>query len=219
MLQKLKLTAVSLLLIAAVGVPLLSAPSALAASAGTCFYHGPGGNKTESCKNLGITTGMKDNSGKAVSYSNCYEVDATTSSSTIIHVDCTTQKAVDGSGSNGCVVGNEAACSVNQSNCSTTGVVVEHCADQAVSGGGCTTTTNCDIITKYVSPLVELLAAGVGVAVVISIVIGGIQYGSSGGDPQKVTAAKNRIRNAIVALIAFIFLFALLNFLIPGGLL
>lgn len=76
---------------------------------------------------------------------------------------------------------------------------------------------NCDLVTKYINPLVNFLIALVGIAVVISIVIGGIQYGSSGGDPQKVTAAKNRIRNSLVALVTFIFLFAILNFLIPGG--
>jgi hypothetical protein len=74
-------------------------------------------------------------------------------------------------------------------------------------------------VQGYINPFINFLAALVGVAVVISIVIGGIQYSSSGGDPAKAAAAKNRIRNAIVALVAFFFLYALLNFLIPGGLL
>lgn len=84
-------------------------------------------------------------------------------------------------------------------------------------GGNCMDITKCDFVKKYVDPFVAFMAALVGVAVVISIVIGGIQYGSSGGDPSKVTAAKNRIRNSIVALITFFFLFAILNFLMPGG--
>lgn len=86
------------------------------------------------------------------------------------------------------------------------------------SGGNCSTLSKCDLITKYINPLINFLAALVGIAVVISIIIGGIQYGSSAGDPQKVSAAKNRIRNAIVALVTFMFLYALLNFLMPGGL-
>ncbi len=91
--------------------------------------------------------------------------------------------------------------------------------DAAAASGNCSASTSqCDLISQYIQPLVNLLAALVGVAVVISIIIGGIQYGSSAGDPQKVSAAKNRIRNAIIALITFIFLYALLNFLIPGGL-
>ena len=92
--------------------------------------------------------------------------------------------------------------------------------DAAVAGGNCKDVTNgCDLISNYIQPFINFLAAFVGVAVVISIVIGGIQYGSSGGDPQKVTAAKSRIRNSIIALITFVFLLSLLNFLIPGGLL
>lgn len=84
--------------------------------------------------------------------------------------------------------------------------------------GNCMNLNNCDLITKYVDPLINFLAAFAGVAVVISIVVGGIQYSSSGGDPAKASAAKNRIRNAVIALITFILLYTLLNFLIPGGL-
>ena len=93
----------------------------------------------------------------------------------------------------------------------------------AASSGGeqpgpCNNLTQCTLIYSYVDPLIDFLAALVGVAVVISIVIGGIQYSSSGGDPSKVSAAKSRIRNAIVALVTFLLLYAILNFLIPGGL-
>ena len=90
--------------------------------------------------------------------------------------------------------------------------------DPALSSGNCKSAGHCDLITQYVNPFVNFLAALVGVAVVISIIVGGIQYGSSAGDPQKVTMAKNRIRNALIALLTFLFLYALLNFLIPGGL-
>jgi hypothetical protein len=94
---------------------------------------------------------------------------------------------------------------------------VSQCPADAQDQGNCAKISNCDLITTYINPFVRLLSAIVGVAVVISIVIGGIQYSSSGGDSSKVTAAKNRIRNSIVALVTYIFLFALLNFLIPGG--
>ncbi len=94
--------------------------------------------------------------------------------------------------------------------------------DPAADSNSCkqvpVTASNCDLISKYLNPFINTLAALVGVAVVIAIVIGAIQYGSSAGDPQRVAAAKARIRNALVALITFIFLYALLNFLIPGGL-
>lgn len=63
------------------------------------------------------------------------------------------------------------------------------------------------------------LAAMVGIVVVASIVYGGIQYSSAGSDPQKISAAKDRIRNAIIALLFFIFTYSLLNWLVPGGVL
>lgn len=91
--------------------------------------------------------------------------------------------------------------------------------DSAASGGNCANIKNCDIMSQYINPFINFLAALVGVAVTISIIIGGIQYGSSTGDPQKVAAAKARIRNALIALLTFSFLYALLNFLVPGGLL
>lgn len=76
---------------------------------------------------------------------------------------------------------------------------------------------NCGIV-RYIVVIINILSALVGVAVVASIIIGGIQYSTAGSDPQKVQAAKARIRNAIIALLFFIFGYAILNFLVPGGL-
>ena len=72
---------------------------------------------------------------------------------------------------------------------------------------------------KYVNPLIKLLAALVGMAVVISIIWGGIEYILSEGDPQKAANGKKRIVGALVALVAFIVLFAAMQFLAPGGVL
>jgi len=88
----------------------------------------------------------------------------------------------------------------------------------AESAGPCNNLQQCSLIYDYVDPFIDFLSALVGVAVVISIVVGGIQYSSSAGDPSKASAAKSRIRNAIIALVTFILLYAMLNFLIPGGL-
>lgn len=98
------------------------------------------------------------------------------------------------------------------------GQIYPQAIDRAATGGNCEEVSQCDLIVKYIDPLIQFLSALVGVAVVGSIIIGGIQYSSSGGDPQKAAAAKNRIRDAIIALVTFIALYALLNFLIPGGL-
>lgn len=61
------------------------------------------------------------------------------------------------------------------------------------------------------------LSAVVGITIVIMIIVAGIQYSSAEDNPQKVQAARTRIVNAIIALIVFIFMFAILQYLIPGG--
>lgn len=73
-------------------------------------------------------------------------------------------------------------------------------------------------IDNYINPFVVLLTITVGVAAAISIVVAGIQYASSADDPGKVTKAKSRIVNTVIGLLAYIFLIAFLNYLIPGGL-
>lgn len=65
--------------------------------------------------------------------------------------------------------------------------------------------------------IIRFLSAGVGLVVIASIIVGGIQYTTSGGDPQNVTKAIKRIRSSIVALVIFIFLYAIINYLVPLG--
>ena len=79
------------------------------------------------------------------------------------------------------------------------------------------TTTNCQIL-NYVVLFTNVLAGLVGLVVVSVIIVGGIQYASAGNDPQKINAAKGRIFNALLALVVFIFMYAFLQWLIPGGL-
>jgi hypothetical protein len=211
-------------MLASVLLPVFVANPVFAAKtypAGTCFYAGPDGNKIVSCKSLGITTSQKDSNGKPVSYANCYAIAATTSSVGITQVNCdntSMTKSVQMCPT--ATAGKDVPCVTcpDGSFADTTVDCPPGNSDPAVTSGNCATASHCDLIVKYINPLINLLAALVGVAVTISIIVGGIQYASSGGDPQKVTLAKTRIRGAIIALITFIFLYALLNFLIPGGL-
>ena len=85
-----------------------------------------------------------------------------------------------------------------------------HTAEKSNNGITC-------IVKRYVNPFVKFMSAMAGVAVVISVVVGAIQYSSAGGDPGKVAAARGRITKAIIALLAFIFLYAFINWLLPGG--
>ncbi|HUC95924.1 MAG TPA: pilin [Candidatus Saccharimonadia bacterium] len=76
---------------------------------------------------------------------------------------------------------------------------------------------SCNLISQYINPLISFLNVAVGLVVVISIVIGGIQYSTSGDNPEAVQAAKKRIFQALGGLIAYFLLYAFLNFIIPGG--
>ncbi len=74
-------------------------------------------------------------------------------------------------------------------------------------------------IYSYITAIINFLIAGVGLMVIIMVAIGGIQYMTAGGNPQSTEAAIKRIINAFIALIVFIFIWAFLTWLIPGGML
>ncbi len=87
---------------------------------------------------------------------------------------------------------------------------------QSCKSTGCVG-ADCGLIRRYFNPVITFLTAVVGIVATIAIIIGGIQYSTSADDPQKVAAAKARIINAVLALLAFIFLWAFLQWLVPGG--
>jgi|GEM_PF-2098634 len=74
-----------------------------------------------------------------------------------------------------------------------------------------------DFVGNYINPFIDFLTGAVGIVVTISLVSAGIQYASSADDPQKVAAARRRIVNTVIALLAFIFLWAFLQWIVPGG--
>jgi hypothetical protein len=75
------------------------------------------------------------------------------------------------------------------------------------------------------NPIVDLLFAvtrflsiAVGITVVGSIILGGIQYSASAGKPEATAKAVARISNSVLALIIYLLIFAILNWLVPSGL-
>ncbi len=74
-------------------------------------------------------------------------------------------------------------------------------------------------IIFYVKEILKLLAGAVGLIIVLMLIIAGIQYMTSAGDPSMVKKAKERIINAITALVLFVTAYAIINFIIPGGVL
>lgn len=73
-------------------------------------------------------------------------------------------------------------------------------------------------LLAVVSSILKWLAAGMTVIVVLAISYAGYLYIASGDSKDKSALAKKIIRNAITALIAYFFMYAILNFIVPGGL-
>ncbi len=65
----------------------------------------------------------------------------------------------------------------------------------------------------------NILTAGIGIAAVAGIVYGSVLYSSAGGNPDGIKKAKEIIQNVILGLLAYALMYAVLNWLIPGGVL
>lgn len=80
------------------------------------------------------------------------------------------------------------------------------------------TSSNCGIV-RYLVTFINILTAVVGLVVVLMIIVGGIQYSAARDNPQAVQAAKGKIINALLGLVAYIFTSAFLQYIVPGGIL
>jgi hypothetical protein len=91
------------------------------------------------------------------------------------------------------------------------------CTDSAATPNANCSKEECDLVANYINPTINLLTLVFGLVAVISIIMGGIQFSTSGGDPQKSAAARGRIEKTIFAIFIYAFLYAFLEFLVPGG--
>jgi hypothetical protein len=64
---------------------------------------------------------------------------------------------------------------------------------------------------------INIMIAGVGVLALAGFVYGGILYTTAGGNPEQVKKARMVFTNVVIGVIAFGGMFALLNFIVPGG--
>lgn len=80
------------------------------------------------------------------------------------------------------------------------------------------TQENCSII-QYLVIGINFLSAVAGMAIVASIMIAGYQYMTARDNPGTIQKSKIRIVWALIALFIFIFMYTILNFLVPGGVL
>ena len=117
---------------------------------------------------------------------------------------------------------------------------IVNAASGAIPSGGCTLTRGLTIpkpcegvfdctgvdsntclkynpMIQWIRFLVNVLSALIGVFAIIMVTLAGIQYSASADNPQGVQAAKKRIQNVLIGLVAYIFLYAFLQWLVLGG--
>lgn len=84
-----------------------------------------------------------------------------------------------------------------------------------------TTIITCDDTTNGVWGLlllvINILAAGVGIAAIGGFIYGAILYTTASGNASQVTQAKTTIANTAIGLAAFALMFSFTQYLIPGG--
>ena len=94
--------------------------------------------------------------------------------------------------------------------CGEGGNAVETSIDLGCTGKG-------NPILDMLFAAIRFLSAGVGVVVVFSTILAGIQYTTSRDNPESTQKAKGRLVSNVIALVVFVFAYSIMNFLVPGG--
>lgn len=71
-------------------------------------------------------------------------------------------------------------------------------------------------ITCVLKLVVDIMTIGIGILGVIGISVSGIQYLTAGGSEEKTRKAKRRIFEIVIGLVAYVLIYALLSWLLPG---
>ncbi len=72
-------------------------------------------------------------------------------------------------------------------------------------------------IIAYLVATINFLSGIVVVVVTIMVAVAGVQYITSRGRPDQIEIAKKKLTNALIALGTYIMLYAILQWIIPGG--
>lgn len=73
-------------------------------------------------------------------------------------------------------------------------------------------------VTSMLLTIINFMAVGVGIAVVGGIVFGALRYSSANGNASQAQQGITFIVNSVIGLVLFILMYAIINFLVPGGL-
>lgn len=102
----------------------------------------------------------------------------------------------------------------NSVKCSDTNQVGD-CAKTAFRFGNCDPSSTG--VKCLIQEVITFLSIGVGIAVVGGIAFGGVTYATSQGNPSKTSKGITIIVNSVIGLVLYLLLFAITNFLVPGG--
>lgn len=80
----------------------------------------------------------------------------------------------------------------------------------------CGRTTSVGISCLFTT-ILNFMSITVGIAVVGGVTAGGIMYSASGGNPGRKAQGTKIIGNSIIGLVIYLLLWAIVQFLIPGG--
>ena len=94
---------------------------------------------------------------------------------------------------------------------------VAETVDTNIIGGGQVDVADGQGIYAILRLIVTILTYGLGVAATIGVVIAGVMYLTAKDSPDKVAAAKKRLIEVVLGLVAWAMMAAVLNWLIPGG--
>lgn len=78
------------------------------------------------------------------------------------------------------------------------------------------TRDNCKIVARLLG-FINVLSALVGIVSVIMIAIWGIQYTIARDNPQMVASARLHLLQTVLAVIGYLFIYAFLQWIVPGG--
>jgi hypothetical protein len=92
----------------------------------------------------------------------------------------------------------------------------------AINGNNCVdkgTTVENNIIIVWLSSIIKFLTVGIGIAATGGVVYGGFLYLTAQGNAGKTQKGIATIMNALIGVLLYALAFAIINFLVPGGVL
>mgnify|MGYP003612908130 FL=1 len=79
------------------------------------------------------------------------------------------------------------------------------------------TDINGNPIILWIQFFINWISVFIVIGSVIALAAAGVQYSAAAGDSGKIAEAKKRISSVLMALLAYFFLFAFIQWLVPGG--